>query len=178
MEKIDQQAFNDIFNMHYEHLVKVAISIISDSDLAEDVVQDVFINFWNRHIEIRIEQSVLAYLKKAVIFRSIDYLRKAKTKDEHIAAHQYNSLKLSLQTPESELLSQENLNSIYKKIDALPGNSGLVFKLNRFEHLSYAEIATQLGISVKTVEYHMSKALEILRKSIFGALLLSFIEKF
>ncbi len=176
MKKIDQQTFNAIFNKHYEQLVRVAYTLVSDLDVAEDVVQEVFVNFWERRDSIKIEKTLLGYLKKAVIFRSIDYLRKAKKLNELILTKEHAPLQLSLKTPETELLSKENMDLIYQKIEALPGKSKLIFKLNRFEHLSYAEIAVQLEMSVKTVEYHMSRALETLRKSVFGLLVLAYFQ--
>ena len=175
MENIDQQKFENIFNLHYEQLVRTAYGILSDLEIAEDVVQEVFIKFWEKRGSLKIEKTLEAYLKQAVIFRAIDHLRKAKKLQEHITKHQHTSLQLSLQTPESELLSKENLQAIYNKIEDLPNKSKLIFKLNRFEQLTYPEIAEQLDMSIKSIEYHMSKALDLLRKSVFSLLILSLI---
>ncbi len=172
----NQPAFDLIFNKHYDQLVHVAFRLVSDLDVAEDMVQEVFIKFWERRLSINIEKTVYGYLKQAVIFRSIDYLRKSKKLDERLQKYHASSLELNITTPESELLSKENLKVIYEKIEALPERSKLIFKLSRFEELSYKEIAQQLDISVKTVEYHISRALEILRQSVFGLVVLAFLE--
>ncbi len=172
----NQIAFDSIFNAHYESLVRVAYSLVSDLVVAEDVVQEVFIKLWERRATINIEKTIFGYLKQAVIFHSIDYLRKSKRLDERNLRHNLSSQKLNINTPESELLSKENLKAIFEKIDALPEKSKLIFKLNRFEYLSYNEISKQMNISVKTVEYHISRALEILRKSVFGLLVMELLE--
>ncbi len=176
MNQVNQQEFDSIFNANYERLVRVSYLLVSDLAIAEDMVQEVFIKFWERRTDITIEKTVYGYLKKAVIFRSIDYLRKKKKLDEHNEIQQYTSLKVNLQSPEADLLSKENLLAIYNKIEALPDKSKLIFKLSRFQEMSYSEIASQLNISIKTVEYHISKALELLTKSIFGLLIIGFLE--
>ena len=176
MKTGNQGAFDSIFNTHYEPLVRVAHSLVSDLAVAEDVVQEVFIKFWERRETVNIEKTIYGYLKQAVIFRSIDYLRKTKRLNEHILIHQQSTLQLNLHTPEKELLSKENLKAIYEKIEALPEKSKLIFKLSRFEELSYSEIAQQLNVSVKTVEYHISRALEILRESVFGVFVIAYLE--
>ncbi len=176
MKKIGRQEFDALFNLHYEQMVRTAYALLSDSALAEDKVQEVFIKFWEKRESLNIEKSITTYLKRAVIFHSIDHLRKAKKMEEHITNHSNVSLNLSLNTPETELLNKENLQAIYDKIEALPNKTKLIFKLNRFEHLTYTEIAETLEMSIKSIEYHMSKALNILRKTVFGLLFLSLLE--
>lgn len=172
----DQSIFEYFFELHYEKLVRVAYRLVSDIEAAEDVVQEIFVKFWEQKETINIEKTLYGYLKQAVIFRSIDYLRKTKRLEEKLKNHAQTSLRLNLLTPEAQLLTKENMAAIYEKIEALPEKSKLIFKLSRFEELSYAEIAEQLNISIKTVEYHISKALAILRESIFGVLVVMFFE--
>jgi len=94
--------------------------------------------------------------------------RKENQQQKKVKAFRQNSLSLDVRSPESELLSKENMKAIYEKIKALPPKSQAVFKLSRFENMTYQEIADSLEISIKTVEMHISISLRILRKTIFS----------
>ena len=174
MKAGDQSAFDEIFKSYYKQLVLFAHSKIDNIAIAEDIVQNVFIDFWAKRASLNVEQSLLPYLKKMVHNRCIDYFRKQKSIQKKEEQYFQNPLSLDISNPEEELLTQENLQAIYNKIEALPPKCKIVFKLSRFEEMSYAEIATHLDISKKTVEMHISTALRILRKSIFISLLFIF----
>jgi len=169
-------AFDKLFQFFYEKLVHQAYKTTQSQSDAEDIVQSVFINFWTKRKEIIIQQSVEGYLQKMVYHRCMDYFRKQKNKKRHQEKYTLQSLHLNIDSPEEDLLKTESLAAIYQKIEALPPKCKIVFKMSRFEELSYEEIAEQLGISKKTVEYHISTALRVLRKSVFGIMLFSIIE--
>lgn len=170
MKSGDQSAFDEIFKLYYEQLVRFAHSKIDNITIAEDIVQIIFIDFWAKRASLNVEKSLLPYLKKTVHNRCIDYFRKQQNIQKKEEEYFQDSLSLDISNPEEELLSQENLQAIYNKIEALPPKCKVVFKLSRFEEMSYAEIATHLDISKKTVEMHISTALRILRKSVFISL--------
>lgn len=174
MKAGDLSAFDEIFKMHYESLVRMGVQKIDNVALVEDLVQNIFIDFWTKKNQLNIESSVLAYLKKMVHNRCIDHFRKQKSIQRKEENYFKNSLSLNVNSPEEDLLNQENLAAIYSKIEALPPKCRTVFKLSRFEEMTYDEIATQLDISKKTVEFHISTALRILRKSIFISVLYIF----
>ncbi len=167
MKAGDLSAFDEIFNLYYEQLVWIAHSKIDNIAVAEDIVQQIFINFWAKRATLTVEHALFPYLKKSVHNRCIDYYKKQKTIQRKEIQYFQNPLSLNIATPEEKLLSEENLQAIYQKIEALPPKCRAVFKLSRFEEMTYAEIATHLEISKKTVEMHISTALRILRKSIF-----------
>ena len=167
MKAGDSTAFDAIFQLHYERLVKSLYLKNGDLSLSEDIVQTIFIEFWTKRTTLNIETSIGAYLNKAVNNRWIDHFRKAKNIKIKEEEYFKNALLLDVSSPETDLLSKENLKAIYTKIEALPLKCKVVFKLSRLEKKTYAEIAEDLDISVKTVEFHMSTALRILRKTIF-----------
>ncbi|MFK8007592.1 MAG: RNA polymerase sigma factor [Saprospiraceae bacterium] len=171
MKAGDRSAFDKIFKLHYEQLVRFAHVKIDNISIAEDIVQNIFIDFWTKRASINIEKSLLPYLRRTVHNRCIDHFRKQKSIQKKEEQFFQNSLTLDISNPEQELLSQENLQAIYTKIEALSPKCKVVFKLSRFEEMTYAEIATHLNISKKTVEMHISTALRILRKSIFISLI-------
>ena len=163
----NRTAFDQLFQLYYEQLVRQAHQTTQNLANAEDIVQAVFIHFWTKRAQITIEKSVIGYLTRMVQHRCIDYFRQQKSQQLHREHYFQNTLSLDISSPEAVLLNEENLTAIYKKIDALPPKCSIVFKMSRFEELTYEEIADQLGITKKTVEYHVSTALRILRKGIF-----------
>lgn len=172
MKAGNQAAFDELFHLYYENLVRLAYQKTQDQANAEDIVQTLFIDFWTKRATITIEKSVIGYLSTTVHRRCIDYFRKQKRIDHSHQKYFDNSLSLDISSPEKDLLNQENLSAIYTKIEALPPKCKIVFKMSRFEEMSYEEIAEQLDISKKTVEYHISTALRVLRKSVFSLALL------
>ncbi|MBL7943372.1 MAG: RNA polymerase sigma-70 factor, partial [Flavobacteriales bacterium] len=126
------------------------------------VVQALFIELWERRNEIRLENPGPSYLFRAVRNRSLNVLKHEKVKREYAAD--------SVRTTETAIHIQPetaDLNSrIEKAMMKLPEQCRLVFRMSRFEELKYAEIAEKLGISIKTVENQMGKALRIMREEL------------
>jgi len=168
--------FEDIFKTHFKGLHAYAGSIIKDDAAAEEIVQHVFYKLWERKNTLKIEQSVAAYLYRAVYNDSLNYLRHNKVK----ATYQDYA---SRNTSEGDHATDPStLRELQQKIDAtineLPEQCRTIFQMSRFEDLKYRTIADRLGISVKTVENQMGKALRILRMKLtdyLPALLLIFI---
>lgn len=167
-------AFDKLFHLYYESLVQHAYKTTQNQANAEDIVQTVFIDFWTKRNQLSIEKSVIGYLSRMVHNRCMDYFRKQKSITTKQEKYFQNSLSLDITSPEENLLNAENLAAIHDKIDALPPKCSIVFKMSRFEEMSYAEIAEQLGVTKKTVEYHVSTALRLLRKSIFTFAIFTF----
>lgn len=150
-----------IFSQYYEVMCRSAMRITKGRSLAEDIVQEVFYELFRKRDTINI-QSLSGYLKRAVYNRA---LNKVKSKRDTV-----DSDDLNVELSDNSITSQEGME--YKEledylndvIDGLPEKCRLVFVLNRFEELSYKEVAEKLQISVKTVENQMSKALRILRE--------------
>jgi len=169
MKAGDESAFDQLFHLYYEQLVRFAFAKCYDQSMSEDIVQNVFIEFWTKRNQWNIQTSVIAYLKRTVNSRCIDYFRKEKTIADHKENYTKESLSLNSTSPEEELLTKENLQVIYEKIELLPPKCKAVFKLSRFEEMTYAQIAENLGVSKKTVEFHMGNALRLLREMVFVA---------
>lgn len=150
-----------IFTNYYEVMCRSAMRITKNRSLAEDIVQEVFYELFRKREKIEI-RSLSGYLKRAVFNRAINKVKSNK--------ELFDSDDLNIELTDNSISSQDSLE--YKEledylnevIDGLPEKCRLVFVLNRFEDLSYKEVASKLGISVKTVENQMSKALRILRE--------------
>lgn len=156
-----EKEFNDLFNKHYQELCRVLLPIVKDKDAIEDIVQDVFVKLWIRREELEINTNFKAYIYKAVVLRSFDYLRKQKTVHaaqselKIVQSQSYNSVEDSIQ--EKELTT-----AIEKGMEEMSESMKSIFYMSRFGGLKNREIAEQLNISIKTVESNMGKALKIM----------------
>ncbi len=150
-----------IFKEYYETMCLTALRITKERSLAEDIVQEVFYELFRKRETVQI-QSLVGYLKRSVYNRS---LNKIKSHKEIFDSDDLNiELSDNSANSQEELEFQELESYLNDVIDRLPEKCRLVFILNRFEELSYKEVAQRLDISVKTVENQMSKALRILRE--------------
>ncbi len=160
----EDRAVELFFRKYYGYLCNVVYRILPDAALSEDLAQDVFFEFWKKRESLKIQTSARAYLKRAAINKSLNYIRDRKMRfsDEEELPKQASLDQNSQQNLEvSELKDQ-----IQQSIDLLPERCRLIFMLSRFEEMSYQQIADELDISIKTVENQISKALKFLRKNL------------
>jgi len=161
----DEQVFETIFRTYYERLCNYANTILNDMDEAEEMVQSAFLTVWEKHDTLEIHTSVKSYLYRAVhnsCLNRVKHFKVRKTYGDSVK----NQTELLHDDASQDLIGSELDAIVANAIDSLPDQCKLVFKLSRFENLTYAEIAEQLGISVKTVENHMVKALKVLREKL------------
>ncbi|MFK8163536.1 MAG: RNA polymerase sigma-70 factor [Lewinella sp.] len=151
-----------IFHRFYRYLTVTAYQLIPDEDKAQDLVQDLFFSLWTKRADLSVKGSLKAYLRKAIVNRCIDELRREQrrgtTSDEQLP------YQAASQTAADTLLETSDLQRLINHaIDQLPERCRAVFSLSRFHAMSNKDIAAKLGISVKTVENQMTKALKLLR---------------
>ena len=161
-------AYENAFKSHFKALHGYAYSIVKDDIMAEEMVQNVFFKLWKNKESININQSLTAYLYRSVYYESLNYIKHEKIKAEHrshAARNTDNAENASERLKLKDLRS--NLEVALKK---LPEQCRTVFQMSRFEEMKYMEIAAKLGISVKTVENQMGKALRILRTELIDFL--------
>ncbi|MEZ5056350.1 MAG: RNA polymerase sigma-70 factor [Saprospiraceae bacterium] len=162
-ESEPQKAMSVIFEKHYDRLCLVAIRVVKDGTAAEDIVQEVFCELWKKRNELNITSSLFGYLKRSVFNKSLNYIKKKNIFSEE-EPEEYQTI--SNEALSDEVLAATELEKAMNlAIDNLPEKARIPFCLNRYEEMTYPEIAEKLGVSVKTVEYQMSKALQILRKA-------------
>jgi RNA polymerase sigma-70 factor (ECF subfamily) len=160
----DDAAYEAIFRQWYAPLVATTAALLRDQGPAEEVVQDVLLELWRRRESLHFEQSVRAYLFQAARNRALNYLRR-----ERVEARGEPTIAATLPTPEqadAEVRESELNIAIQEAIAGLPDRCREVFELSRIQGLKYSEIATELGISVKTVEAQMGKALRVMREKL------------
>jgi RNA polymerase sigma-70 factor (ECF subfamily) len=164
----DKAALQEIFQDQYQKVCGAIFRLIKDAGIVEDLAQEVFFRFWQKRHQIEITSSLDAYLRRMAVNEGLAYLRSRKYFTEEIEPHAAHISDMG--NAEDRFLHAELEQNIRSAIDGLPPKCRMVFQLSRYEELSYQEIATQMGISIKTVENQMGKALKILRQELQGYL--------
>ena len=155
--------FQKLFHLHYNTLCMHAYKYLADPDESKDAVQEVFVKFWEIKQDMINDKNALYYLITAVRNNCISRLRKKvhslSMEDETV----YNTLSdTPLEEKDEEDTDIQAL--VEKALSLLPPKCGVVFRMSRIDKLTYQQIADELGISIKTVENQMGKAINIMRE--------------
>lgn len=157
----DRSAFEVLFRAYSVPLCAFALRYVTVPEVAEEIVQDVFLKIWVNRESWR-PRNVKSYLYGAVRNKALDHLAHQKVVQEW-KGNAYHALETATRTPQHTLQYEELAAAIHKGIECLPERTRLVFILSRQHGLRYKEIAAALGISVKTVEAQMSRAFRLLQ---------------
>ncbi|HEY8955022.1 RNA polymerase sigma-70 factor [Chitinophaga sp.] len=149
------------FHTYFEGLHRYAFTILKDNDDAKDAVQAVFLKLWEKRAAIDEQQSVKSYLYTAIYHYCLNVKRHEKIKEQYITTNNHTAGEFR-----DPLVSKEAYRRIMGGIESLPPQCKLIFTKSRFEGKKYAEIAGEMGLSVKTVEAQVGKALKILRENL------------
>lgn len=160
--------YKALFRKYYPSLIFYATRLIGEEE-AEDVVQDVFVELWRRKDSIEIGDQIQAFLYRAVYTRALNVLKHRNVEDGYCAAmEEINQRRAEFYQPDNNevirrIEDRELRKEIYNAINELPDKCKEVFKLSYLHEMKNKEIADVLGISLRTVEAHMYKALKYLR---------------
>ena len=159
----DESAFDTLFTTWYGKLYAYAFSVLQNEVQAEEVVQTVFCRIWEKRRQWQVHTSMKAYLYGSVYHQCMDGLRRTK----QVQKYQRHVLQNSTDGVGTRASDKAELKDLEAKLQyalsQLPHQCRAIFQLSRFGGLKYHEIAKQLGISQKTVEAQISKALKHLR---------------
>lgn len=169
LRKGEEQAFEWLFKRHFKELCLYAEHFVKDEISAEEIVEEFFCVLWDNCKTIEINTALKGYLFRSIHNRCLNHLRHKKIENQYLENQKYY-----LSDPEildvqfnnnslTELFTNELEEKITKAIDKLPEQCKKAFQLNRFENLSYQEIAERLNISVNTVKTQMTRALQKIR---------------
>ena len=158
----DERAFEQLFKEYYDATCRYVMRVIRDSDTTEEIVQSTFVNLWEKRELIRADISFKSYLFRSAYNTALNYIKHQKVVSNYVAKKQ-EKIELVQQNYVSHQPDFELQKKITDAINELPPQCQKVFRLSREEGLKYHEIADELGISKKTVEVHMGKALKMLR---------------
>lgn len=165
LKKDENAAFALIFRKYYLDLVQYAFTLITDLMQSEDIVQEVFVKFWENRNRNSIKDSLTSYLLRAVHNRCVDFIRHQEVTGRYTALKLDDTIK-SYNNIDTYILQSELKAHYSKALERLPTVYSMVYKMNRNEFLTYSEIAERLNVSIRTVEVRMGKALLLLREAL------------
>ncbi|HNW71079.1 MAG TPA: RNA polymerase sigma-70 factor [Bacteroidales bacterium] len=159
---LNEDIFEKLFREHFKGLCFLAQRYVKDLETAREIVQDVFVAFWEKRSVIDLSKSPKSYLATSVSNKCLNYLRDNRkfNKDLLITENLFGEMPAE---STDFLVVEEITKKIESAIAELPEKCREIFVMNRFEQLKYHEIAEKLQLSVKTVESQMSKALQHMR---------------
>ncbi len=160
----DDAAFEAIFRQWYEPVVRSANRVLRDAGVAEELSQDVFLELWRRRESLAPDSSVAGYLMQAVRNRALNHLRHLAVQRKSVVF--VEALSEPAEHADAHTHTNELQAALTQAIAELPPRTREVFVMSRERGLRYAEIAEQLGVSVKAVEANMSRALRMLREQL------------
>jgi len=168
----DEETYILLYREYYVALCSYSRRYVGRKDIAEEIVSDTFMKIWENRETIQINTSVKAYLFHAVCNNSLNYLRKLKKEeilDEYFLETSSENIGFASVSEEidEQSLTMESINEkIEEAVSLLPGQQQKVFRLKRFEGKKNREVAEIMGLSIKTVEMHLSKATLNLRQKL------------
>lgn len=165
----DPKAVSMLYEQYFRDVVRISYDIVKDLEVAKDIAQELFISIWMRRRELDFKKSMKMYLMQAARNQSLFYLRKnpkgrqLRLDDVADASNAYIG---SGNRGDKEIEFSELDLHIHRVIEKLPPACKTVYKLSRNEKMSNARIAEHMHLSVKAVEKHITKAMNILRKAL------------
>ena len=160
-----ESALDKLFRSYYAYLCRAVYKVLPDKHIAEDIVQEVFYELWRKRDRLHIKQSISAYLRRAAINKTLNHIRAQKVAvddEDYLPIHLTNKMPSAQQKLQADELKE----LINDAIDLLPERCRLIFTLSRHEEMSNKAIAEHLGLSIKTIENQMTKALKLLKEAL------------
>lgn len=167
-----RQQFEEIFKRYYSELVVYLCKFVGEISVAEDIVQEMFCELWDKRDKSQVISNIRAFLFRSVRNAAINYLTRKKKLTVELSRAMENDLVFS-----EDLETIERDRKLYLLIERLPDQRKKIFKMCYFENLHYKQVAEKLNISVNTIKTQMGRALADLRASADELMLLFILRK-
>lgn len=154
-------AIKEIYNRYWKEILLIFCKKLHDQELAEELTQNLFISLWEKRHNAEIKQ-LRFYLFGCVKYSIINYHKALSTKTRHLEYYRLNKQELENVT-EKQVLVHDLSAALEKGMNLLPIKTKEVFRLSRIQHQSVKEISSDLKISEKAVEYHITRSVKVLR---------------
>ncbi len=168
----DPLAFRDLFKFLFPRMKGYCSLFVSDTDDAEDIIQDCFLKVWEKRASIDVEKSIESYLFVILRNHCLNYLKDNRLKGEMVREEtlKINELQylyqLDLAEREEKSLEEQLIIAFQNCVDSLSRKTGQVFRLCKIEGKKQKEVADELGISLKAVEKHIALAKQQIMKQL------------
>lgn len=159
----DHQAFQELFNSHFDGLLGYGIQLTADREISRELVQDIFINLWNNRHKLKVKTTLKTYLFSSMHHRALNWIRHGKIETLYRQQRLGDLLSGYIPPPEVSPFLADYIN---QAIERLPVRSRMVFNYTQIEELSYKETASRMGISIRTVENLLARARKLLRHAL------------
>lgn len=163
IKKSDKKAFNKLFSQFYPILCAYCHKFVTMED-SEEIVQDTLLWLWENRKEIIVEKSLSSYLFRSVYNRALNKIANQDSRNKANTLY-FEYMQETLQN-KSYYQTDDLKDKVREAIARLPESYRQAFIMHRFEDMTYKEIAQQLGISTKTVDYRIQQALKLLREDL------------
>jgi len=160
-----EKGFTALYSAHAKKMYRVAYSYLQDTDNAQEIVQKIFSNLWERRTQVHIEISLENYLLRATKYAIFRFIEESQRSPCNSDLQQIEEPHTS-PSPIDQLVFKETLQKIEDLVKSLPSKRRSIFLLSREDGLKNHEIASRLKVSTKTVEYHIKHSLLYLKKKI------------
>lgn len=171
--QITSAEFGKLFEQYKPQFVMVARSYVRDAMVAEDLVMDSFISFWENRNKTEIVQNIPSYILISIKHRCLNWLRdqsihlKVQENIHSTALRVISSRIATIETNDPKGLYAEEISTIIKReLANMPSKTRKIFLANRFENMTYKEIGEKFGLSFNQVNFEIRKATQILRLSL------------
>lgn len=158
---ITRDSFEAIYNLYWSNVYAVCYNNIKEAEPAKELVQDIFKSLWERRDDLRLENAG-NYLIRAAKLKTFEYIRNKVSRQQHIDTKLRGTADATNCTEEC-VLYNELKNRVCSVVNTLPTQCKRVYKMSRERGMSNKEIAYSLFISERAVEYHITKALSVLK---------------
>ncbi|MDR1200757.1 MAG: RNA polymerase sigma-70 factor [Tannerellaceae bacterium] len=172
-ESVHHDTFKQLFANYYGRFVRFADTYVRDWTVAEDFTTEAFMYYWEHRDSLDTNLNIPAYILTIIKNKSLNYLEHLQVREataKRMRSHAEWELHTRITTLEAcnpdELFAVEVMEIVTKALASMPKKTREIFELSRFHNKSYKEIATQLGLSEKSIEFHISKSIKLLRSKL------------